>query len=261
MIRIHTQARDVGETLIEILIAIMILGVSATGLIAGLSSGIVASGQHRHFSSGETLLRAYGELVKDQVVHPPTTTVTQALDAYSNGNCPDNVSTAGGKCLIPVASTAGFDQTHTYTIQIDGVLWSATVSDATTFAGSPLGAGEAGNGATVQRFEACPDASYWAPITTDNPGDSALHAMYHKELTTAPGLATPVVSAVTFYNYSSTPIASCSSYYNSPGNTFCANTTNQWTRCEPPWMRVTISVSATDGNSSRTTDVIIRRVP
>jgi len=245
-----SRRRESGETLLELLIAVVILGISGVGLVSGLTTGVIGSDTHRRLSSGETVLRAYGELVKNQVIHAPSTTLTQDLNAYSNGNCPSNVTTSGSNCIIPVASTAAFAQSGTYTISVDGVLWSATVNDATSFSASPLGAGSAASGASVQRYEACPTPAYWAGVTTANP-----------ELTSVTTLQAPTVTGVTFYDYSNNPIANCSSWYSAAGNSVCSNTNNQWTRCEPPWMSVALSVASTDNKVTRTTTVIIRRVP
>ena len=250
MIERVSRRRESGETLIELLVAVIVLGIAGVGLVSGLTTGVIGSDTHRRLSSGETVLRAYGELVKNQVIHAPSTTLTQDLNAYSNGSCPSNVSTSGSNCVIPVASTAAFAQSGTYTISIDGVLWSASVNDATSFTASPLGAGSAANGGTVERYEACPTAGYWATVATS-----------HSELTSVAGLQPPTVTGVTFYDYSNNPISNCSSWYSSPGNSVCSNTSNQWTRCEPPWMSVALSVTSTDGNVTRDTNVIVRRVP
>ena len=250
MIERVSRRRESGETLIELLVAVVVLGIAGVGLVSGLTTGVIGSDTHRRLSSGETVLRAYGELVKNQVIHAPSTTLTQDLSTYTSGNCPTNVSTSGSNCIIPVASTAAFAPSGTYTISIDGVLWSASVNNATSFAASPLGAGSAASGTSVQRFEACPAPGYWSGVTTDHP-----------ELTTVDRLQPPTVTGVTFYDYSNNPIANCASWYSAPGNSVCSNTSNQWTRCEPPWMSVALSVTSTDNSVTRTTNVIIRRVP
>lgn len=250
MIERVSRRRESGETLIELLIAVVVIGIAGVGLISGLTTGVIGSDTHRRLSSGETVLRAYGELVKNQVIHAPSASLTQDLSTYSTGSCPSNVSTAGSNCIIPVTSTSAFAPSGTYTIAIDGVLWSASVNTSTSFAASPLGAGSAASGATVERYEACPDATYWAGVATDHP-----------ELTSVANLQAPAVTGVTFYDYSNNPIANCSSWSNAPGNSICSNTNNQWTRCEPPWMSVALSVTSTDSKVTRTTNVIVRRVP
>lgn len=250
MIERISRRRESGETLIELLVAVVVLGIAGVGLVSGLTTGVIGSDTHRRLSSGETVLRAYGELVKNQVIHAPSTTLTQDLNAYSSGSCPSNVSTSGSNCIIPVTSTAPFAQSGSYTISIDGVLWSASVNTPTSFTASPLGAGSAASGASVQRYEACPATGYWAAVATSHP-----------ELTSVAGLQPPTVTGVTFYDYSNTAISSCSNWYSSPGNSVCSNTSNQWTRCEPPWMSIALSVTSTDSNVARTTNVIVRRVP
>lgn len=250
MIERISRRRESGETLIELLVAVVVLGIAGVGLVSGLTTGVIGSDTHRRLSNGETVLRAYGELVKNEVIHAPSTTLTQDLNTYSNGNCPSNVSTSGSNCIIPVASTAAFAPSGSYTISIDGVLWSASVNTATSFTASPLGAGSAASGASVQRYQACPTASYWSGLAAANP-----------DLTSVAGLQPPVVTGVTFYDFSNNPIANCGSWYSAPGNSVCSNTSNQWTRCEPPWMSVALSVTSTDNSVTRTTNVIVRRVP
>lgn len=286
MICAISRRRDAGETLIEILLAVAILGIAATGLIAGLTTSIVASSSHRKLSSAETVLRAYGELVKNKVIHPPSTTTSIDLPAYSLGSCP--AGTGGGPnqtntpCTISVApgGTTSFPTPSGsgYEVQIDGVVWTVTGKDdtASTFTASPLGAGVARSGAPLTRYEPCPDATYWASITNKST-DQALVGDYHKELVpgnpnngfldSALNLQAPTVDAVSFYGFkngvpNSDVTSSCSTYFNDPGTSICSGSVpkNELVECDPPWMRVTISIDNSDTTSvAATTDVIIRR--
>lgn len=241
MRQIHRR-RDAGETLIEILIAIVIIGITATGLIAGLSTGIFATDAHRRISSAESVLRAYGELVKDKVIHPASTTTTADVTTFADG---DNLT-------IPVDSTAGFSGTGDYTISLDGAIMKVKSQTSDSFSVTAMAGGTARSGATVQRYESCPDAGYFDDVLTG-----------HSELTTVDRLAAPTVSAVKFYDTSNTLVTDCPGYHSSAGQSSCSLGTDWRTECDPAWMRVTVSVVSTDAGRSKasvSTDVIVRRV-
>jgi type II secretory pathway pseudopilin PulG len=53
-----------GETLVEILVAVAILGLAATALIGALGTITSASSLHRHQATAETAIRSYAEAVK-----------------------------------------------------------------------------------------------------------------------------------------------------------------------------------------------------
>ena len=56
--------RDVGETLIEILLTIVIIGTSATGLLSSLATAGNAGNAQRGGVQADTVLRSYAEAVK-----------------------------------------------------------------------------------------------------------------------------------------------------------------------------------------------------
>lgn len=58
------QKNEAGETLIEVLSAIIILGIAIAALLAGLGSTVSNSARHRDLATGNALLRSYAEAVK-----------------------------------------------------------------------------------------------------------------------------------------------------------------------------------------------------
>ncbi|HVK26256.1 MAG TPA: type II secretion system protein [Actinokineospora sp.] len=58
---------DRGETLIELLIAVVILGVGAVAIGAGLTTGVLASDIHRKQSTAGATVRDYGEAIQHAV--------------------------------------------------------------------------------------------------------------------------------------------------------------------------------------------------
>jgi type II secretory pathway pseudopilin PulG len=62
--RVHPEA---GDTLIEVLIAIAILGITVTALLGALVTTITSASEHRSLASLDTTLRSYAEQLKYDV--------------------------------------------------------------------------------------------------------------------------------------------------------------------------------------------------
>ena len=62
----HTQSSEQGDTLIEVLLAMVILGVASVALLAGFATSIAASAEHRNFASLDASTRvAANEAIAD----------------------------------------------------------------------------------------------------------------------------------------------------------------------------------------------------
>jgi prepilin-type N-terminal cleavage/methylation domain-containing protein len=59
-----------GTTLIELLVAIAILGIAGAALLGGMASGVASSGMHREQADVGTVLASGVEAVKDQSRNP-----------------------------------------------------------------------------------------------------------------------------------------------------------------------------------------------
>src|SRR5262245_45561094 len=57
---------EAGESLVEILVAISILGVAVVALVAGLAASILDSTVHRQHATGDTVARSVAECLKDR---------------------------------------------------------------------------------------------------------------------------------------------------------------------------------------------------
>ncbi len=60
-----SRSDERGETLVELLIAIVILGVAVTTLLAALATAITASASHRRHATSDTLARSFAEALSD----------------------------------------------------------------------------------------------------------------------------------------------------------------------------------------------------
>ena len=58
------RSGDAGDTLIEILVAVAIIGISATGIIGGLAAALGSSGTHRSLSTLDSIVRSFAETAK-----------------------------------------------------------------------------------------------------------------------------------------------------------------------------------------------------
>jgi len=62
--------RERGETLVEVLITITIVGIAFTGILAGLATAINLSGRHRGQANADVVLVSAAESVKNQAYVP-----------------------------------------------------------------------------------------------------------------------------------------------------------------------------------------------
>lgn len=58
---------DGGETLIELIVALSILGIAAVAILAGVMTSIRASTLHRNEASGGTYVRSFAEAIQNHV--------------------------------------------------------------------------------------------------------------------------------------------------------------------------------------------------
>lgn len=70
---------ETGLSLIEVLIAILVLGIGVTSIVLALGTAINTSRTTRNQASGETVVRTVTEALKEESLQP----------AYSGASCPD----------------------------------------------------------------------------------------------------------------------------------------------------------------------------
>lgn len=63
-VRLRALRAEDGATLVEILVAVVIMGVAFAAIIGGVTTSIMASDMHRKEATAETVLRSYAEAVK-----------------------------------------------------------------------------------------------------------------------------------------------------------------------------------------------------
>src|SRR5579862_6029681 len=84
---------EAGDTLVEVLIAIAIIGLTVTALLGGFTTSISASTEHRNLATLDTVLKSYVESATYQlqqqqnflfVPNPPTSEVCPTAAGYTS---------------------------------------------------------------------------------------------------------------------------------------------------------------------------------
>lgn len=235
-----------GETLIEVLLAVAIMGVVMVGLIAGLTTAGIAGDSHRHLTDVEVVARAYGESVVDRAAHPLTTTLSVDKDV--------------GVTALPVASSTGFVAGSSASVDGEVVAVQSVASGTLTLSAATTNAHAAGSTITV--YQACPA-----------PADLAVVSFTHG----AVRVGTPVISLVEYLGPPATaggipPLIAtsaapglCSTYWSTTGRPCSLDAAPpHYTVCDPPLLRISVTVTSTEAaTSSRrtttTTQVLVNR--
>jgi Tfp pilus assembly protein PilV len=74
-----------GETLLELLVTVSIMGTAFVGVLAGIGATFMATDSHRQEATAETVLRNYAERMKDPTGAPYVTCATTATYASPTG--------------------------------------------------------------------------------------------------------------------------------------------------------------------------------
>jgi prepilin-type N-terminal cleavage/methylation domain-containing protein len=82
---------DRGETLVEVLVAVVILGIAGVAVIAGLQMSVQASDIHRKQTTGGAYVRSYAEAVQQYVASGHYIPCAGA-DAYNVGAVTNRIS-------------------------------------------------------------------------------------------------------------------------------------------------------------------------
>jgi hypothetical protein len=66
-----SRRSEAGDTLVEVLMAMMVIGITAVGLLAAFATSISASEQHRSLATDDTILKSYVESATYQIAQAP----------------------------------------------------------------------------------------------------------------------------------------------------------------------------------------------
>ena len=92
---------EAGDTLVELLIAIVIIAIAASAILGALTTSITSSTEHRNLSLDDTLLKSFSENVKYQIeLQSKTASTPYYEDCNAASNTPAKVLTDYKK-LVP----------------------------------------------------------------------------------------------------------------------------------------------------------------
>lgn len=224
---------ETGFTLLEMIIAIMVMSIAVVTLVAGLASMLQLSGGHRGFAATDTETHSFAQAV--MATAQAQTTLTAAVSA-TDGSLPVKDSS-----LFSVGNYVSVDlETMKITSVAAGMLGVQRATNPGATAESH------GSGAWVSRLLRCPGASDLTP-----PSGS---------YQTTAGLAAPQITKVEYADaagsFQDTSASSCMTAYSA----ICA-ANEVLAECGAGFYRATIDISSTDSRYngiSATTRVLIR---
>lgn len=121
------RSTDAGETLLEVVLAVLFIGLVVVTLVGGLGTAASLSESHRDVTSAEVELKAGAEALKAATYVPAATTATYALavsSAPTSSGFKREVTAV--KCIATTTST--FDLSSAGSCSSSSVLQSITVA-------------------------------------------------------------------------------------------------------------------------------------
>ena len=109
------QRSDRGETLIELVVAVAILGIAAVAILGGLMVGIRTSVMHRNDATGGAYVRSFAEAIQTDVDNNGYKACAAASSGYAGIPVPD----------LP----AGYTQSVTAVRSWSGTAWGGCTAD------------------------------------------------------------------------------------------------------------------------------------
>jgi type II secretory pathway pseudopilin PulG len=84
----HSLNSESGDTLIEVLIAVVIIALAASALLGALLTSITSSESHRSLSVDDTVLKSFAEAAKEQIEFGSSPLYTQCAAGYTLSSPP-----------------------------------------------------------------------------------------------------------------------------------------------------------------------------
>jgi type II secretory pathway pseudopilin PulG len=105
-IRRTPEPNDRGETLIELVVAVAILGIASVAILSGLMMGVRTSVMHRNDATGGAYVRSFAEAIQTDVDANGYKTCANAASGYAGVGVPD-LPTGYTKSVTAVQSWNG----------------------------------------------------------------------------------------------------------------------------------------------------------
>ncbi len=122
--RRRTRSGDAGETLVEIVLTVLVIGITVTALVSALATSAAAGASHRDSVRADTVIRNYAESVK-AAADTCTAGGTYHVDFTPPTGYVATISPTGGTCpavtttqLVTLQVTTPVGIAHTMQIRI-----------------------------------------------------------------------------------------------------------------------------------------------
>lgn len=122
--------RDRGDTLVEVLVAVVIIGLTATAVLGGFATSIASSAEHRQITNIDTALRSYASAATYELQQQPNPTFTQCATSSSYQIASAYPANASAGSQIEVFGT-GFTANASVTIKIGSTNVTADIVTGT----------------------------------------------------------------------------------------------------------------------------------
>lgn len=137
--RAHVESRaarctdEGGDTLVEVLIAVVLMALTVSAVLAALVSSITSSAEHRQLAADDTLARSFADHVKYEIQLQPAPTLGTPPPPYFE-DCSPTVAarSASGVLAYYQSNVPGWTSPTgypNYTVKITGVqFWNASTN-------------------------------------------------------------------------------------------------------------------------------------
>jgi type II secretory pathway pseudopilin PulG len=98
-------ANEQGETLLELLIAISIMGVAVVSIIGGLVTSVLISDIHRKQATAGASVRDYGEAIENSIDYPVTGPLVSDPAGYVSCTSASTYLSPAGFTVAPAGYT------------------------------------------------------------------------------------------------------------------------------------------------------------
>ena len=259
--RLSPRRADRGFTLVELLIAMVILGLSVSVLVLAMSSLVVASQEHRGHAVSDTAARDFAEAMQ------------QKWSFVSKITALDNTGATGGVTFTLADPVSGFQSSTPFDIVIDQEVMTVTTASGNTITVKPGDRAAAGStasghsvGATISQDFICPRANATDPAAANSAGYLYPDGYVDPKDAANHKLATASIGEVDYWNpvastFDTSSQSTCLGYF-SQGASGCPDNHTFLPECDPGFLRVKVVVptSLTNlRNVTTTTWVLLRR--
>jgi type II secretory pathway pseudopilin PulG len=232
-----------GETLLEIILAVMILGLGFVAVLSASAAAVIGSRAHRSSAVAETYVRNYAEAVQAKALHPPVTTLAAAMTP----SCAPTFCPSGTTFVITLPPGNGFPPggsvAHTFRVVVEDDTFTVTNGWGTTTLKATSDDDVIrthGAGATVTEYQPCPTTADLAPASFTPPSG----------FTTLPTLGVSYWVPQTTFQNGSFQTSGCVDQACQDGVT---------ASCDSGLALLTIAVKSDDGKTTAKSQIYVRR--